>query len=138
MFNYPKEFDKIVEKAMERGPKKAAVVGSNSANILKGVFAAQEAGFVEPILIGNFRKTKEMLDELGLADRHYDFYPTGNNANPVQYAIEMIQAGGADVLVQDLFIFFASLRYYWLTAFCKFVVYNVLFDTLTHCSKITS
>ena len=100
MFNYPKEFDKIVEKAMERGPKKAAVVGSNSANILKGVFAAQEAGFVEPILIGNFRKTKEMLDELGLADRHYDFYPTGNNANPVQYAIEMIRAGSADCLMR--------------------------------------
>ena len=34
------------------------------------------------------------------ADRHYDFYPTGNNANPVQFAIEMIQAGSADVLMR--------------------------------------
>ena len=100
MLTYPKEFENIVEKAKKLGPKKVAVVGANSANILRGVFAAQEAGFAEPILIGNFRKTKEMLEELGFADRQYDFYPTGNNANPVQYAIEMIQAGSADVLMR--------------------------------------
>ena len=101
MLTYPKEFDHIVEKAksVDR-PRKVAVVGANSANILQGVFAAQEAGFAEPILIGNFRKTKEMLEELGLADRDYDFYPVSNNGNPVQFAIEMIQAGGADVLMR--------------------------------------
>ena len=36
------------------------------------------------------------------------------------------------------FIFSASLRYNWLTALCKFVVYNMLFDMLTHCSMITT
>ena len=51
MFNYPKEFDKIVEKAMERGPKKAAVVGSNSANILKGVFAEDVAMLIRTWLM---------------------------------------------------------------------------------------
>lgn len=101
MITYPKEFDKIVEKAKSFDrPRRVALVGANSANILQGVFAAQEAGFAEPILIGNYRKTKEMLDELGLGERSYDFYPTANNANPVQYAIEMIQAGGADVLMR--------------------------------------
>ena len=101
MLTYPKEFEHIVEKAksVDR-PRKVAVVGANSANILQGVFAAQEAGFAEPILIGNFRKTKEMLEELGLADRDYDFYPVSNNGNPVQFAIEMIGAGSADVLMR--------------------------------------
>ena len=100
MLTYPKEFEQIVERAKAAGTKKVAVIGANSANILKGVFAAQEAGFAEPILIGNFRKTKEMLEELGLDERDYDFYPTGNNANPVQFAIDMIQAGSADVLMR--------------------------------------
>ncbi len=100
MLTYPKEFEQIVERAKAAGTKKVAVIGSNSANILKGVFAAQEAGFAEPILIGNFRKTKEMLEELGLAERDFDFYPTGNNANPVQFAIDMIKAGSADVLMR--------------------------------------
>ena len=36
------------------------------------------------------------------------------------------------------FIFSASLRYDWLTAWCKFVVYGVLSDALTHCSMITT
>ena len=100
MLTYPKEFEQIVERAKAAGTKKVAVIGANSANILKGVFAAQEAGFAEPILIGNFKKTKEMLEELGLAERDYDFYPTGNNANPVQFAIDMIQASSADVLMR--------------------------------------
>ena len=100
MLTYPKEFEQIVERAKAAGTKKVAVIGANSANILQGVFAAQEAGFAEPILIGNFRKTKEMLEELGLAERDYDFYPTGNNANPVQFAIDMIQASSADVLMR--------------------------------------
>ena len=101
MLQYPKEFKHIVEKAKSfNRPWQVAVAGANSENILKGVFAAQEEGFVEPILIGNFKKTKEMLDSLGLADRKYDFYPVSSATSPVQYAIEMIQAGSADVLVR--------------------------------------
>ena len=101
MFEYPQEFNQIVEKAKSfNRPWKVAVTGSDSENILKGVFAAQEAGFAEPILIGNFKKTKEMLDNLGLADRKYDFYPVTNNTSPVQYAIEMVRAKSADVLMR--------------------------------------
>jgi phosphotransacetylase len=101
MLEYPQEFNHIVEKAKSfNRPWQVAVAGANSENILQGVFAAQEAGFAEPILIGNFKKTKEMLDNLGLADRKYDFYPVSSATSPVQYAIEMIQAGSADVLVR--------------------------------------
>ena len=101
MLTYPKEFDNIVEKAKSYNrPWQVVIAGSDSENILQGVFAAQEAGFAEPILVGNFKKTKEMLDRLGLADRHYDFYPVSNNTSPVQYAIEMIRAGSADVLMR--------------------------------------
>ena len=101
MLTYPKEFDHIVEKAKSSNrPWQVAVAGSDSENILRGVFAAQEAGFAEPILIGNFKKTKAMLESLGLSNRHYDFYPVNNNSSPVQYAIEMIQAGSADVLMR--------------------------------------
>ena len=100
MLTYPEEFKRIVEKAKAAGPKRVAVAGADNENILKGVFAAQEAGFAEPILIGSFRKIKAILDDLGLADRPFDFQPVHADASPVQFAIEMIQAGGADVLMR--------------------------------------
>ncbi len=99
--NYPKEFEAIVEKARSfKTPRRVAVAGADNENILKGVFAAQEAGFAEPILIGSFRKIKAALDKLGLADRSYDFQPVNVDVNPVQFAIEMIRAGQADVLMR--------------------------------------
>ena len=100
MLTYPEEFKRIVEKAKAAGPKRVAVAGADNENILKGVFAAQEAGIAEPILIGSFRKIKAILDDLGLADRPFDFQPVHADASPVQFAIEMIKAGGADVLMR--------------------------------------
>ena len=99
--NYPKEFEPIVEKAKSfKRPQRVVVAGADNENILKGVFEAQEAGFAEPILVGNFKKIQNMLEELGLSDRKYDLQPVGNDANPVQYAIEMIRAGSADALMR--------------------------------------
>lgn len=100
MLTYPEEFKRIVDKAKAAGPKRVAVAGADNENILKGVFAAQEAGIAEPILIGSFRKIKAILDDLGLADRSFDFQPVHADASPVQFAIEMIKAGGADVLMR--------------------------------------
>lgn len=100
MLTYPEEFKRIVEKAKAAGPKRVAVAGADNENILKGVFAAQEAGIADPILIGSFRKIKAILDDLGLADRSFDFQPVHADASPVQFAIEMIKAGGADVLMR--------------------------------------
>lgn len=101
MLSYPEEFERVVQKAKSSGkPKRVAVAGADNENILKGVFAAQEAGFAEPILIGSFRKIKAVLDNLGLSDRTYDFQPVHADMSPVQYAIEMIQAGEAEVLMR--------------------------------------
>lgn len=100
MLSYPEEFKRIVDKAKAAGPKRVAVAGADNENILKGVFAAQEEGIAEPILIGSFRKIKAILDDLDLSDRSFDFQPVHADASPVQFAIEMIQAGGADVLMR--------------------------------------
>lgn len=101
MIEYPQEFKNIVENARSYSrPWRIAVAGSDNENILKGVFEAQDAGFAEPVLIGSYKKTKAILDSLELADRNYDFYPVTDNTSPVQYAIEMIRAGSADVLMR--------------------------------------
>ena len=101
MENYTQEFNDIVEKAKARKkPLRVAVAGADAENILKGVFRAADEGFVEPILIGNYKKIDDMLDRLGLKDKKYDIQPTTDDTNVVQFAIEMVNAGKADVLMR--------------------------------------
>ncbi len=95
------EFRGIVEKAKSlKRPMRVAIAGADAENILLGAFDAAQAGFVEPVLIGNYKKVNEMLERLGLRDRSYDFQPIANDTNAVQYAIEMIRAGSADALMR--------------------------------------
>ena len=98
---FEKEFAGIVEKA-KAGKKvmRVAVAGADAENILKGVFDAQEDGFVEPILIGNEAKILAVVDKLGMTGRDYVLQPVPDDTNVVQYAIEMIKAGSADCLVR--------------------------------------
>ncbi|MBR0164679.1 MAG: hypothetical protein IJQ12_08410 [Lachnospiraceae bacterium] len=96
---YAKEFRGIIDKA--RGKKmRVALAGADCENILQGLFDAQEDGFVEPILIGNYKKIHDMLERLSLTDRQFDMQPVTNDTNVVQYAIEMVRSGGADCLMR--------------------------------------
>ena len=98
---YAKEFDAIIEKAKSlEKPMRVVVAGADAENILRGLFEAQEEGWVKPILVGNHSKIRETLERIGCADRKYDLQPIADTENPVQYAIEMINAGKADVLMR--------------------------------------
>ena len=97
------EFQTLVDKAKERNagkPMRIAIAGADAENILQGAVMAQQEGFAEPILIGNYKKINQTLERLGLSDRKFDIQPVSNDTNVVQYAIEMIQAGSADALMR--------------------------------------
>ena len=99
--NYPAEFNIIIEKAKSLNrPMRVAVAAADAENILRGVFDAQDDGFVEPILVGNAEKIKATLEKIGAADRQYELREACGGDNPVQFAIEMINAGEADVLMR--------------------------------------
>ena len=98
---YPKDFDVIVDKAKAIGkPAKVAVAAGDCENILRGVFAAAKDGFVKPILVGNEEKIRTVIDAIGEKDSDYSIHVCHGGDNPVQYAIEMIQAGNADILMR--------------------------------------
>ena len=98
---YAPEFQKIIDQAKACGtPIRVAIAGADAENILRGVFQAQEDGFVEPILIGSYRKINNTLEKIGMTDRKFDLQPVTSDTNPVQFAIEMIQDGSADMLMR--------------------------------------
>ena len=59
-------FEGIVEKAKKVDrPMRVAIAAADAENILRGAFMAQDAGFVEPILIGNEHKILAVLERIG-------------------------------------------------------------------------
>lgn len=98
---YSHDFDKIVNAASSlQRPARVALAGADVENILLGLFDAQEAGFAEPILIGNYQRIMDKLKALGLENRSFDLQPVADDVNVVQYAIDMVAAGKADVLMR--------------------------------------
>lgn len=98
---YAQEFQAIIEKAKSlEKPMRVAVAGADNENILKGLFEAEDEGWVKPVLIGNHEKIRNTLEAIGCTDRKYDLQPINDSDSPVQYAIEMINAGKADVLMR--------------------------------------
>jgi phosphotransacetylase len=98
---FSSDFDVIVDraKALEK-PIRVVIAGADVENILLGAFDAQASGFVYPILVGNHKRIWDMLDRLGLKDRDFDLQAVSSDINVVQYAIDMILAGEADVLMR--------------------------------------
>ena len=95
------DFDHIINQAKALGsPARVVIAGADCENILKGAFDAKAEGFAELILVGNYKKINDTLAALGLENEKYDIQPVPDGTNVVQYAIEMIQAGKADILMR--------------------------------------
>ena len=94
-------FDQIVERAKQSFRKERVVIaGADSENILLGAFEAQDAGFATPILVGEAEKILPMLEKLGLKDKPDRLVATQPGNHVVQAAIDLINAGEADVLMR--------------------------------------
>ena len=94
-------FEEIVEKAKKaERPMRVAIAAADAENILRGAFMAQDAGFVEPILVGNVGKIRAVLEAIGEAGRDVQIVDASGGDSSVQYAIEMINTGNADCLMR--------------------------------------
>lgn len=98
---YKENFDFIVNKAKQaEKPIRVVIAGADCENILRGAFEAQQAGFAKLILAGNEKRITDMLKRLGLISSPYTLKPVDDSQNVVQYAIDLIRAGEADVLMR--------------------------------------
>ncbi|MDO4989388.1 MAG: phosphate acyltransferase [Eubacteriales bacterium] len=101
MSEHAKEFQAIIDKARSLDhPMRVAVAGADAENILTGLFEAESEGWVKPVLVGNYEKIRAVLEKIGCQDRKYDIQPVADGTSPVRFAIEMINAGKADVLMR--------------------------------------
>lgn len=94
-----KNFDDIVSM-IPKTPLRVVLAGSDGENMLRGIFQAQEAGFVQPVLVGDRARTIAMLEELGLEKEPYTMVETAPGLNIAQAAIDIINMGEGDILMR--------------------------------------
>lgn len=98
---FEKEFDFILEKAKSiKSPAKVVIAGADAENILQAAFAAEEQGFVLPILVGSEDKIIPLLEKFNLKDRKYELCDVAEGENVVQHAIDIINIGMGDILMR--------------------------------------
>ncbi len=81
-------------------PRRVVLAGSDGENMLKGLFAAQEAGFAQPVLVGDRARTMTKLEELGLDKEPYTMVDTMPGQNIASAAIDVIRYGEGDILMR--------------------------------------
>ncbi len=98
---YHECFNYVVDNAMKVSkPCRIAIAGADNENMLLGAFHAQKVGFGTPVLIGQASKIKPLLEKLGLADQKYQLFDVPATTNCVQYAIDMVKSGNAEILMR--------------------------------------
>lgn len=96
-----KNFDKILERVPKMSrPMRVILAGSDGENMLKGIFAAQEKGLVQPVLVGDRARTITVLEQFGLEREPYTMVDTAPGHNITQEAIDILNAGDGDVLMR--------------------------------------
>ena len=94
-------FEGILERVPKlQRPLRVILAGSDGENMLRGVFAAQERGIVQPVLVGDRARTVTVLERFGLENEPYTMVDTPPGHNVTQTAIDIINSGDGDVLMR--------------------------------------
>lgn len=79
-----------------------AVAGAGKAAVIDAVLEAMEAGFVQPVLVGNPEDIKELLRERGKNVSDFNIVRTVDGQTPADTAVDIIKEGNADFLMKGM------------------------------------
>ena len=96
-----KNFDNIMDLVPKaERPMRVILAGSDGENMIRGIFQAQEAGFVQPVLVGDRARTITLLEKLGLDREPYTMVDVAPGHDITQEAIDIIRSGDGDILMR--------------------------------------
>lgn len=94
-------FEGILERVPEMPrPMRVILAGSDGENMIKGLFAAQEKGIAQPVLVGDRARTVTVLERFGLEREPYTMVDVPPGHNITQAAIDIVNSGDGDVLMR--------------------------------------
>ncbi|HNV04756.1 MAG TPA: bifunctional enoyl-CoA hydratase/phosphate acetyltransferase [Petrotogaceae bacterium] len=95
-----KSLNEVIEMAKMKGRKRVAVVGAEDVESLKAVYMAHDAGFAEPVLVGDPQKIKESIAQAGLQDRDFSIVSAVSSVDAAEKGVRLVSSKSADVLMK--------------------------------------
>lgn len=95
--NFEELKDKLKKQPVKR---KVAVVVAQDEHTLQAVFAAAGDGLVEPVLLGDEEKIRQVLEEIGQKDTDVRIIDIKNEVACAEKACEMAKAGEVDCIMK--------------------------------------
>lgn len=97
-----KNFDVLLQLAIEKGPKKIAVALAQDHEVLMAIKMAKDKGIITAILVGDSKKIKAICDDIGLDYEGIDIIDELNDVEACRIATELVSSAKADILMKGL------------------------------------
>lgn len=80
--------------------RKLVLAAAEDENALKSVKVAYEEGIIEPILVGNYQKIKEIADKIQFDLDNFELISQNDPIKSAQEAVKIVRDGKADILMK--------------------------------------
>lgn len=81
-------------------PRRAVVAGADDGHVLEAVFAAQDSGYVTPVLVGDEAAVKAAVGALGCTEKPHRIVHCPVGENPSAAAVKLVHAGEGDFIMK--------------------------------------
>lgn len=78
----------------------AVVAGADDEHALEAVFAAQDSGYITPVLVGDKDAVERRIESMGAGDRAYEVVHAAPGENPSAVAVRLIREGRGDFIMK--------------------------------------
>jgi len=89
-----------MEKARQFPALPVAVVDAQERHVLEGVLAAYDAGFIEPILIGQLDSIQTLCHELGCDPERFMVIDSASETESASAGVDLVSEGKASALIK--------------------------------------
>lgn len=96
-----KNFDELIKKAQSKVTKKLVVAAAEDDVVISAVKMASELDLVEPVLVGDEKRIKEIYAEMGI-NPSWKIINEPNKAKASARAVAEIAAGNGEILMKGL------------------------------------
>lgn len=97
-----KNFQEIMEKAKNAGPRRIAVACAQDEDVLKSVDMANVAGIANATLVGNKEEIEKICTNLNIDIKKYDIIDEKDNVEASKIAAKLVSDQKADILMKGL------------------------------------
>ncbi|GAA0179687.1 bifunctional enoyl-CoA hydratase/phosphate acetyltransferase [Clostridium sediminicola] len=97
-----KKLDGILEKAKKQMTMKLSVAAAEDEEVLMAVLSSAEMGIIEPILVGNEKKIKEICERFKFELKDYRIINECDINKVGRKAVELVSSGEADFVMKGL------------------------------------